>query len=76
MVVSMLVHCVNVYILCKFTYIYREKLKSEQKNREFLSSLEMKDRQIASLQSVSAGGYVYQYIWSAICVKIVCQFWM
>lgn len=42
-------------------YIYREKLKSEQKNREFLSSLEMKDRQIASLQSVSAGGYVYQH---------------
>ena len=61
--------CVNVYI-------YREKLKSEQKNREFLSSLEMKDRQIASLQSVSAGGYVYQYVWSAICVKIVYPFWM
>lgn len=52
MVVSMLVHCVNVY---------REKLKSEQKNHEFLSSLEVKDRQIASLQSVSAGGNVYQY---------------
>jgi len=63
-----------MYTFCVNVYIYREKLKSEQKNREFLSSLEMKDRQIASLQSVSAGGYVYQYIWSAICVKIVCQF--
>jgi len=60
-----------MYTFCVNVYIYREKLKSEQKNREFLSSLEMKDRQIASLQSVS---YVYQYVWSAICVKIVHPF--
>ena len=33
--------------------IFREKLKNEQQNHEMLSSLETKDREIASLQAVS-----------------------